>query len=208
MEMAQDSGRADFWDGLYQNGVTPWERIGIGPEVERCIDALPAVSQVLVPGCGSARDVRWLADKGFAVDAIDFSAEAIERARQVLHGSSARLWQADFFALPDSSPYDLIFERAFLCALPPRLRPDYAAKMARLLRPGGLLAGLFYLADTDKGPPFGIAPDALRELLGKDFTLLSSRQVEETLPVFAGREFWMVWQRVAADQGLPGISEE
>lgn len=197
--MAQDSGQPDFWDVRYQSGVTPWERIEIGPEVAHWVDYLPTVSHVLVPGCGSARDVRWLADKGFAVDAIDFSGEAIERAKAVLHGSSARLWQADFFAVPEHSPYDLIFERAFLCALPPRLRPDYAAKMARLLRPGGLLAGLFYLAETDKGPPFGIAPEALTQLLGTDFTLLSSRQVEETLPVFAGKEFWMVWQRTARD---------
>ena len=52
--------------------------------------------------------------------------------------------------------YEVITERAFLCALPRKLWPDWAAAMARLLPPGGLLAGYFFVAEQLKGPPFGI----------------------------------------------------
>jgi cyclopropane fatty-acyl-phospholipid synthase-like methyltransferase len=41
-------------------------------------------SKVLLPGCGSATDVSWLLSAGMQVDAIDFSHEAVKRARQAL----------------------------------------------------------------------------------------------------------------------------
>jgi thiopurine S-methyltransferase len=40
---------------------------------------------VLVPGCGRGHEARLLADLGFEGIGLDFSAEAIARARQ-LHG--------------------------------------------------------------------------------------------------------------------------
>lgn len=48
---------------------------------------------------------------------------------------------------------DGIYERTFLCSLPPECWPDYAARMARLLRPGGVLAGIFYYGTDPDGYP-------------------------------------------------------
>ena len=62
--------------------------------------------------------------------------------------------KADFFAL-DEGPFDLVYERAFLCALPRPRWPDWARRMAELVRPGGELAGFFYMNDNERGPPFG-----------------------------------------------------
>ena len=194
--MAQDSSLPDFWDVRYQGGVTPWEG-GVVPLEEMAFFArLPTASRILVPGCGSAHDVHRLLDLGLSVEAIDFSHEAISQARIQLGERAGCLAQADFFALEAHQQYLAVFERAFLCALPLRCRADYAKKMADLIVPGGYLAGFFFLADKPKGPPFGISLAELTALLGNDFILENSVLMDETLPVFAGSEHWMVWRRL------------
>lgn len=199
--MAQDSSLPGFWDVLYQQGITPWEGAVPDAQMSRFISSLPTGSRVLLPGCGSAGDVPWLVAAGMQVDAIDFSLEAVQRAAQALQGSPARLWQADFFALPAQPAYDVIIERAFLCALPPERWNDYTQQMSRLLRIGGYLAGVFFLADKAKGPPFGTRLADLQQRFAGRFVLQSCQPVQAALPLFAGQEFWMVWQH------LPAVSE-
>ncbi|NWK79188.1 methyltransferase domain-containing protein [Aquitalea sp. LB_tupeE] len=195
--MAQDSSLPAFWDQRYEQGVTPWEGAAGDTQMQQFFARLAPDSKVLLPGCGSAVDVPWLLSAGMRVDAIDFSHEAVKRARQALQGSSARLWQADFFALQADAHYDAIFERAFLCALPPRLWESYTHKVSQLLRPGGFLAGVFFLADKPKGPPYGTSLAELHQRLDPAFSLLSCQPVAAAIPVFAGQEYWMVWQRLA-----------
>ncbi len=132
--------------------------------------------------------------------ALDFSPAAVEAARVTL-GDHWRgtLLCGDFFSFAAAqgfdAHFDVIYERAFLCALPRSMWPGYAPRMAELLHPGGLLAGSFYIADEAKGPPFGILPQQLDELLSPHFTRREDRPVDDSLPVFAGRERWQVWQR-------------
>jgi hypothetical protein len=140
--------------------------------------------------------VRAFAEEGHDVLAIDFSDAAIEAAKIFLGSLADRVRKADFFAF-DAQPFDLVYERAFLCALPRRMWPQWAARMAELLRPGGELAGFFYFDDNEKGPPFGVAPHALRALLDDHFTLAEEQAIpsEQSIPVFKGKEVWQVWER-------------
>jgi hypothetical protein len=69
--------------------------------------------------------------------------------------------------------------------------------MAALLRPGALLAGLFFLGATPKGPPFGIERHALDAFLTPHFELIDEHAVTDSIPVFAGREHWVTWRRRA-----------
>ena len=128
--------------------------------------------------------------------AIDFSDAAVEAARKELKEFSSLLKKADFFDF-DGGPFDLVYERAFLCALPRHLWPHWARRLTELVRPGGELAGFFYLDDNDRGPPFGIAAHALGALLGGGFELTEEKAVppEESIPVFKGKEVWQVWKR-------------
>jgi len=75
---------------------------------------------------------------------------------------------------------------------------DYTHKMMQLIPSGAYLAGVFFLADKAKGPPFGTSRDALQQLFGEGFALRDCQPVGAPLPVFAGQEFWMVWQRKPA----------
>jgi hypothetical protein len=70
-----------------------------------------------------------------------------------------------------------------------------AARWAQLLAPGGLLAGYFFFDDAPKGPPFGIARAQLDTLLAPHFDCIADDPVADSIPVFAGKEKWMVWRR-------------
>jgi SAM-dependent methyltransferase len=190
--LSSDSSKPDFWDTRYQGGVTPWDAGGVPPRLRTWLAQQPHGRRVLVPGCGSGYELRAFTEHGDEVLGIDFSGAALERARKL--GVPVR--KADFFALTEP-PFDIVYERTFLCALPRRRWPEWGEHMATLVRPGGKLAGFFFFDDNERGPPFGIAPDMLHELLDGNFTLIEDEAIPaaESVPVLAGKERWQVWER-------------
>jgi len=149
--------------------------------------------RVLVPGCGSAHEVRHLREQGHQVTAIDFSDAALRVALKVVGPFSDSLVKADFFRM-QMAAFDLVYERAFLCALPRALWRAWGARVSALVRSGGVLAGFFYFDDNRRGPPFGIAPDLLAQLLER-FERVEDRPAAQSLAVFQGNERWQVWKR-------------
>ncbi|PRF76311.1 SAM-dependent methyltransferase [Burkholderia multivorans] len=190
----RDPGDASFWDERFARGMTPWEFGGVPAGFRAFASARPPCA-VLIPGCGSAREAGWLAQAGWPVRAIDFSAQAVAAAKAQLGAHADVVEQADFFAYRPPFDVQWIYERAFLCALPPARRADYAATMAALLPAQGLLAGYFFVADKQKGPPFGITRGELDALLGPHFELIDDAPVSDSLPVFEGHEHWLAWRR-------------
>jgi SAM-dependent methyltransferase len=193
--MAQDSSRPEFWDTRFRDGVTPWDAGGVPPRLKVWLRGKKSAMKVLVPGCGAGHEVRLFAEQGHDVLGIDFADEAIEAARRALGGFASRVRKADFFSL--EGQFDLIYERAFLCALPRARSPDWARRMAELVRPGGELAGFFYLDDNQRGPPFGTSQEELRGLLERSFEKAAEEPVpaEDSIPVFRRKEIWQVWKR-------------
>lgn len=192
--MAQDSSQPEFWDTRYRGGVTPWDAAGVPARLHAFLEAL-VPSRVLIPGCGTGYEVKAFAERGHDVLAIEFSDAAIEAASRHLGGFAGRVTKADFFAL-DAPAFDLIYERAFLCALPRRLWPGWAARVRDLLRPAGALAGFFYLDDNARGPPFGTSTAQLAALLAP-LSLEEQHAIpeSESIAVFQGKEVWQVWRR-------------
>lgn len=185
----------DHWEILYREQRTPWDAGGVPGSLAAFLAESPLEGRALVPGCGSGYETVALARAGMEVTAIDFSAAAVERAREITHGWPVSVLRADFFDF-ESPGFDLIYERAFLCALPPELRAQWALKCAELLDPGGLLVGFFFTdPEAIDGPPFGISRRELAELLKAAFALRVDRASEGSLPAFAGRERWQIWQR-------------
>jgi hypothetical protein len=191
-----DSSLPDFWDTRYQTNVMPWDAGRVPDALRRHLATFPAAGRVLVPGCGSAYEVRCLAEHGFDVLAIDFSVAAVARARKELGLFADRVRQADFFDFDlGGRPFDVIYERAFLCALPQRLWPRYAERSAQVLAPGGRIAGFFYFDDSPRGPPFGTGDAQLQALLSPWFDRIEDEPVMDSLPVFQGKERWQLWVR-------------
>lgn len=192
--MAQDSSQPQFWDTRYRGGVIPWDAAGVPSKLERFLEKL-ASSRVLIPGCGTGYEVQAFAGHGHDVTAIEFSDAAIEAAQRQLGALSNLVRKADFFSF-EAEPFDLVYERAFLCALPRRLWSAWAARVFELLRPGGVLAGFFFLDDNQRGPPFGTSRPQLRQMLSA-FQLEQEEPVpaRESIAVFEGKEVWQVWKR-------------
>ena len=183
-----------FWDERFERRFTPWDKGGV-PQALRDFAAACAPMTTLIPGCGSAYELALLADAGWDATAIDFSPAAVALGKAVAGVHAARVVEADFFTWQAQQPLQLIYERAFLCAMPRAMWPRVAARWARLLAPGALLAGYFFFDDTPKGPPFGIARERLDELLRADFECIADDAVSDSIPVFAGKERWMIWRR-------------
>jgi len=176
--------------------VTPWDAGGVPAALRTWLADQKSPLRVLVPGCGSGYEVRYFAERGDEVLGIDFADAALERARKTLGKFADRVRKADFFALGEA-PFDLVYERTFLCALPRRLWPQWGERIPTMVRPGGLLAGFFFFDDNERGPPFGIKDARLHELLDANFALTQDLPVpaEQSVPVLAGRERWQVWKR-------------
>jgi thiopurine S-methyltransferase len=185
----------DFWCKRFDQGITPWDA-GRVPAAFAAFIARHAVPlSTLIPGCGSAWEAGHLAANQWPVTALDFSPTAVNQARSVLQDLAVDLVCDDFFTFQPALPYQLIYERAFLCALPRHRWADWAHRVAQLLPHNGLLAGYFFLCDQKKGPPFGISYEELESLLGPNFDRYEDAAVEDSIPVFAGKERWQVWRR-------------
>lgn len=147
------------WQGHYESNDLGWDLGQVAPPfVKLWQEKKLPVGKVLVPGCGRGHEVVFLAENGFEVTAIDFSKGAVTYLEKALQerGLSGRVLHQDFFGLDDSHDgiYDLVLEQTFFCAIAPRQRRDYVLNVARMLRPGGMLVGLFYNTDKEGGPPY------------------------------------------------------
>jgi hypothetical protein len=63
-----------------------------------------------------------------------------------------------------------------------------------MLRPGGRIAGFFFFEDGERGPPFGLKSGELELLLSKRFERLANSAVNDSIPIFAGKERWQIWR--------------
>jgi SAM-dependent methyltransferase len=190
----QDAAKPEFWERRFRENFTPWDAGGVPLALERFLKTEVRGRRVLVPGCGSGYEVRAFADAGHDVLAVDFAPAAVERAQKVLGALSDRVRLADFFESDFGAPFDLVYERAFLCSLPRALRPRYVRRAIELLGGRGRLAGFFFFEDGERGPPFGLKTGELEVLLGADFELTADTAVHDSIPIFAGKERWQIWK--------------
>jgi SAM-dependent methyltransferase len=184
-----------FWDERFERGFTPWDRGGVPAALRAFVADAKQPLRTLVPGCGTGYELAFLADAGWDATAIDFSPAAVNAAKAAVGPWAERVLQADFFAYQPQRPPELVYERAFLCAMPPALWNDVARRWADLLPSGALLAGFFFFDDAPKGPPFGIDRERLAQLLEPAFACIQDEAVADSIAVFEGKERWMVWQR-------------
>lgn len=191
-----DPAGAAFWEARYRAGFTPWDAGQVPTLLAEYVERSAPPRAVLVPGCGSAHEVGFMAARGWNVEAIDFSAAAVAAAQALLGPHARRVREADFFGGGlAAGGYDLVYERAFLCALPRRMWAGWGARMAELIEPGGTLAGFFFFDDGGRGPPFGLGAAELAPLLDANFQLEEERVPGDSIAVFSGKEKWMVWRR-------------
>lgn len=157
------------WDERYRSGTfVPPD--GPSPILAAKVDDLPT-GRALDIATGTGRNARFLAGHGYAVDALDASSEALDRARRAAESDGVdvnwMLADIDSFDFP-SGAYEVItmsFYRAF----------DRLADIEGALKPGGMLLHEHHLRTpepVERGPPDDRyrlrSNDLLRAHLGLD----------------------------------------
>lgn len=193
------SDESDFWEQRYRADRTPWDAGGVPAALHDFLRTERSPGRVLIPGCGSGYEAAAFATAGWEVTAIDFSPAAVARAKAVLGPLGDCVREADFFVEPGEASFDLVYERTFLCSLPPARWPEYAMRVAGHLRPGGRLVGLFFYGDDPEPPPYPLTDASAQALFGSTFMCHRRRSIpaEQSLPLYAGAERWEIWLRRA-----------
>ena len=91
-----DSSVEPFWEQAYRNDRA--DTFGRpSSEIVSLAERLPAAASVLDAGCGEGRNARFLAARGFRVDAFDVSAAGIDKLTRMAarDGVPVNAWPED-----------------------------------------------------------------------------------------------------------------
>lgn len=186
------------WNQNYSEGNTPWDKGRPSPPLAQWLSQNKLSGRVLLPGCGAGHDVAHLVSLGIDAIGLDIAPLAVERAKASYPQFAERFVLGDLFAF--RGEFDAMVEHTCLCALPPEWRTRYRDAAVSLLKPGGLLVGVFYInPDLDPGeagPPFGISSDELTALFADRFEVIESYVPDVAFPGREGREMLRVLRKI------------
>ncbi len=135
-------------------------------------------ARILDVGCGPGRDTLAFKNKGYQVDAIDYSEELVKKATQ-LTGIPVRL--QSFYEIDADQAYDGIWACASLLHCERSRLVEVLQNMLRALKPHGVIYMSFKHGDLD------------REKDGRHFTDLNEHQAEELLNQFKNISLVQWW---------------
>lgn len=191
--------RDQFWDSSYQNGRAGWETNQPSPILTEMWPRMKVVrSRILVIGCGSGEDAAFLAAQGHLVTGVDFSDEAIARAKKKFSEiQNLKFEKRDAFDLPQEwrGQFDIVFEHTFYCAIDPSRRSDVVDLWYSLLAPQGRLFGIFFAMYRVHAPPFGGSEWEIRERLKKKFSFLFWSRWKTSIQGRDGKELFVLAEK-------------
>lgn len=195
---------SDFWHARWGEGRIGFHEGKPNAHLVKHLGVLKGAQRVLVPLCGKAEDLAFLAAQGHGVVGLELVESAVKAffdERGVTpevsrHGPYARYVAAnitvlagDFFAstLALLGAIDAVYDRAAVIALPGTMRADYVKHLRALLPPGarGLVVTVEYPQEKMDGPPFCVPEAELRA----HYAGLSIERIDEVvaqLPRLAG----------------------
>lgn len=190
------------WNQCYAEANTPWDKGQPSPPLVQALQKHAPRGRVLVPGCGAGHDAAYVASLGCEVLAVDIAPLAIERAKAAHPELPDSTWLlGDLFELPktQAASFDAVVEHTCFCAMPPALRTAYRDAVLALLKPGGLLIGVWFInPDLDPGetgPPFPLPVEELDALFKDGFEVIDDYVPEVAFEGRLGRERVRVLRR-------------
>lgn len=133
------------------------------------LELLPQSARILDLGCGSGRDSLAFKNKGYYVDAMDYSEELVKKATEL---TDIPVKYQSFYDLNEVSVYDGIWACASLLHCQRNRLSEVLEKMVQALKPHGVIYMSFKYGDSD------------REKDGREFTDLNEQQAQELLAQF------------------------
>jgi thiopurine S-methyltransferase len=168
------------WLTRWESGQTGWHQPGGNALLRKFWPGIAAHSRVLVPLCGKSSDLLWLAQQGCAVTGVELSEIAVRsffseagigfefeetRGLAWFRGieQDISIVCGDYFHFSDQ-PFDALYDRAALVALPADIRPRYIQHTKSLLKPDAtqLLVTLEYDQSKGNGPPFSVMAEEVK----------------------------------------------
>lgn len=130
---------------------------------------------LIIPGCGQGHEVLYFAEREFQVTGVDYSPGAVKLLGDSLSRKklNAQVLHRDFFNLEAAhdKAYDSMLEQTFFCAIHPDQRSAYVETASRILKPDGMLFGLFYQTGEEGGPPFNTTEADIRNHFSEAFDI-------------------------------------
>jgi SAM-dependent methyltransferase len=130
---------------------------------------LPENAHILDLGCGAGRDSLAFKNKGYQVDAMDYSVELVKKTTALI---GIQVKHQSFYDLSEMAVYDGIWACASLLHCERYRLTEVLEKMLRALKPNGVIYMSFKYGDSD------------REKDGRAFTDLNEQQAHELLAEF------------------------
>lgn len=181
---------AQFWIKAWTEGRTAFHKSDFH---DRMVEFFPKLDpkpgqKVLVPLCGKTKDLIWLSQLQLQVHGVELHEPAAKAffeenklAPEVSNtadyaeyrSGGIRISCGDFFKLPRTETYDLIYDRASLVALPKSLRKNYAEVITSALKKGGKYLLITYQYDESQmtPPPFSVPQKEVEELYEDNFKI-------------------------------------
>lgn len=190
------------WIERWEQGRIGWHEPDGNRKLKKHWPNLSQGSRVLVPFCGKTPDLLWLAKRDLGVVGVELSQIAVEsffaehdlefevRSDRVLSCYHAKtrpivIYCGDYFDFL-SQPFDALYDRGALIALPAAERPTYVEHTKSLLRKDAyrLIITLEYDQRAANGPPFAVMPDEVISYWGNLKILSQNNDIENCPPKF------------------------
>lgn len=132
-----------WWDSFYQDRARPCPFFVPFPDesLAQWVDeGLIRPGPALDLGCGHGRNAIFLARRGFSVEGVDYSQEALDWAedRVAEAGVAVALAKRNVFEWqPEPASYELVYDSGCFHHIPPHRRRGYVELVVRALKPGG-----------------------------------------------------------------------
>lgn len=165
---------SEDWLDRWNEGRTGWHEPAGNDGLKTHWPEFRDPGSVLVPLCGKTPDLLWLARRGHDVVGVELSEIAIEgffadhalRYKSAMDGPLGRygatehaitLYRGDYFDF-HSPPFDALYDRGGLVAMPEEERPRYVEHTKKLLNSDALrfVITLEYDQRIVNGPPFSV----------------------------------------------------
>ena len=171
------------WLDRWANGRTGWHEEDGNAGLKAHWPSIDAEShrknRVLVPLCGKTPDLLWLTGHGHEVVGVELSDIAIRQFfaenqlsyrvekgqpldRYCADDIPLTLYHGDYFRFEDE-PFDALFDRGAMVAVPGTRRAAYVEHTRNLLLPDAtkMIITLEYDQSVTPGPPFAVLPEEL-----------------------------------------------
>ena len=168
----------DYYNNQVEQFIQSTLKVDMESLYQPFLVGLPKSARILDLGCGSGRDTLAFKNKGYQVDAIDYSETLVERATQL---TGIAVQQQSFYEIEAHDEYDGIWACASLLHCDRDRLSEVLKRIFNALRRGGVCYMSFKYGTTD------------REKDGRAFTDLDEQQAKALLDQLDGIDVLEQW---------------